>query len=925
MTTFTHLSLQRGTTALLTLAAAVTTVVACSDAGPTQPALQCSATAVSITPDAAQTVYVSDSLALSARPQCADGTASVRPVSWVSTDPSVASVSSRGTVKGLQPGVTTIKAFSGTTYDAVSVTVVHRISDILVVPASVTLRLNTQLQLTAVVRSGETVLEGRSVTWASSDNSVLAVTPAGLATALAEGTATVSASSEGQTGTATIAVRAQAASVALDPVSLALFEGDEATLTATVRDPSGLVLDREPTWATSNPTIATVAADGSIQALRQGLAVITATYEGVTGSAVVLVQAHVARVLVTPTETLLAPAQTAQLTAMAFDARGTLLERPVEWTSADSSVATVTAGGLVTGVDEGTTLAIATVEGVQGIVTVVVQQPVTEVLLEPAAATLIIGETLQVSANPRDYRGRGLNRPIGWSSDRTDIATVSASGLVTAVKAGVAQIGATAGGTTGRLMLTVRVGVTSLRITNGAHTMGVGERLPLSVELIGQDGQPVVADVQWTSADTSVATVDAAGSVTALVEGSVLIRAESEEKTDSITLAVGEPAAALVITKVDVDEEDRPVMVGGTMQLAATVLGGSGNELADRHVSWASSDEALATIDRDGLVSGIARGIVTITARSGNASGTLELRVSGSGSGSGGGEEGLGNNLSVPVIFAEGIGLTLLPSITDPGLRPLAEEGVVPTSNPFWYEANVPDCEIYYCQKGVNTWRAEWLDGTAGIPRSAFASFGDNLTHRTWNTHAPIRIEIALWDQGGNLQGFEMPYSVGSEATEMYGTNGVLAAMQPTIYSPTARLVLQKLTNYNPNTGQGDVAATVTDVALWENLGAEGPGQFKAEVNVAGRVILGYSLTIRDLVLPTDVEKYGWWRIMLVLDSEANIGGTWLPRNTSLDGLVIPTVDSEPLLYTPKLDTATQRVWLDIYVESASGGGGHAP
>lgn len=925
MTRYIHTSRQRVATALLGLATAVTTVVACSDDSPTQPALQCSATAVTISPDAAQTLYVGDSLSLSARPQCADGTAIVRPVTWVSDDPAVARVSSKGSVKGLQPGLVTIKAFSGTTYDAVHVTVVHRISSILVVPASVTLRLNTQLQLTAVVRSGETVLEGRDVSWASSDQAVLAITPAGLVAALAEGTATVTATSEGQSGSAVVSVRAQAASVAIDPVSLSLFEGDAATLTATVRDPSGLVLAREPTWASSNPTIATVAGDGTIQAVRQGLAVITATYEGVTGSAVVLVQAHVARVLVTPSATLVQPGQTSQLTAMAFDARGTLLERPVEWTSADTSVATVTAGGLVTGVDEGTTSAIATVEGITGIVSVVVQQPVVGIAMEPTSVTLIIGETAQLAATPKDHRGRALNRPIVWAGSRPDIATVSAAGKITAVTAGVAQVSASAGGKTGSVAVTVRVGVTSLRITSSIHATGVGEQLPLSVELLGQDGQPVVAEVHWTSGDTSVATVDATGTVSALVEGTVVIRAESEDIADEISLTVGEAAASVVITKVGVDEEDRPVMVGGTMQLAATVLGASANELPNRHVTWASSNESLATIDRDGLVSGIARGIVTITARSGNASGTLELRVAGSGSGSGGGEEGLGNNLSVPVVFAEGIGVTLQPAATDPGLRPTAEEGVVVTGNPFWYEANVPDCEIYYCQKGVNTWRAEWLAGTAGIPRSAHVSFGDNLTHHTWNTHAPIRIEMGLWDQGGLLQGFEMPYSVGAEATEMYGTNGVLAPMQPTIYTPNARLVLQKLTNYNPNTGQGDVAATITDVALWENVGAEGPGQFKAEVNVAGRIILGYSFTIREIVLPTGVEKYGWWRIMLVLDSEANVGGTWIPRNTSLDGVVIPTLEAEPLLYTPRIDTATQRVWLDIYVESASGGGGHAP
>jgi hypothetical protein len=549
-------------------------------------------------------------------------------------------------------------------------------------------------------------------------------------------------------------------------------------------------------------------------------------------------------------------------------------------------------------------------------------EPVAEVVIEPAVVSVLLDESVQLTAIAKDPDGVALTRTITWTSSQPDIAAVSSTGLVTGKGAGIANVTASAGGITGLSEVTVNVGVEELAITTVLTTLGVGEQMPMSVQVRCRNGRQC-PKVTWTSSDENVAGVDEEGVVTGLSRGSAVIRAEAENVSDELSITVGEPAATIIITKEAVEEEDRPVMVGGTMQLLATVRDAVGNTLGDRQVIWSSGNEALATIDQEGLVTGVARGLATITARSGNASGTLELRVAGSGSGGGGGgEEGLGNNLSVPLVFAEPVGMTGLPVLEDPGLRPMTEEGVVATSNPFWFDGNTPDCGAFFCQQGESTWRAEWRAATPGDVRSAQVSFGDNLTHHGWNTHAPIRVEVTLWDLGGLMQGFAMPYTAGSMGDEMYGTNGVLEAMQPTIYTPTARLIIQKLENYDLERHEGQVSATITDIAIWENFGAEGPGQFKAEVNVAGRVIYGYSFVIRDVVLPNDLHKYGWWRITFALDSEAGVGGAWHRRNASLDALRISTDEEEPLLYTPRIDTANQRAFLDIYVESASGGGG---
>lgn len=881
---------------------------------------------VEITPSQPAALHVGESLVLHAQPLCSARTALDRPVAWSTSDAAVAAVSGDGVVTGLTSGVVTITAQSDGHAGAVHVAVVPRAEVVSVIPADATLRLSAQLQLTAVVTAGESVLEGRPVVWLSGDPSVAVVTAQGLVTAVAEGVALVTATSEGLSGATMITVRAQTASVTVSPPSATLLKGGQVALTATVRDPTGLVLDRGVVWTSQSPEVATVGPDGLVTAVAPGVAVVTAYSEGTTGSAVMIVQAPVAAVRVAPSAAIVQPDQTIQLLAMVVDDSGSLLQRPVTWSSADPAVATIDPAGLVTGVSEGTTTVSAAAGTVTGTASITVLEAVAALTIEPATAlSLTIDESVQLSATPYNGHGRALERPITWSSSQPQIASVDASGMLTGHGAGAAVIFASAGEGHASIDVTVRIGVETVEVGAPAGTLGVGESMPLSVLLKGRNGETVTADVTWVSADEAIASVSAEGIVTGVAPGSVDIRAESEGKGGSTHVTVSSAVATIVISKPNSDEEDQPVMVGGTMQLTAELKDAAGNVLTDRHVTWSSSDAALATVDQAGLVAGVSRGTVTISAKSGNATGTIELRVAGSGSG-GGGEEGLGNNLSTPVVFSESISMVGLPVTEDVGLRPTLEEGIVADANPFWYAGNQPDCgtpRIYYCQQGPNTWRAEWLEAVPGEMRSALVSWGDNLTHHAWNTHAPIRVEVTLYDQGGDMLGFAMPFVEGSETTEMQGTDGQIIPLTPTIYTPLAHLIIQKLENYDEATGEGDVVATVTDAALWANFGAEGPGQFKAEVNVGGRVIYGYSFLIRDIVLPDPtLHKYGWWRITFQVDPEADIGGLTVPRNLSLDLLPVPEEDEEELLFAPRLDTASQRTWLDIYVESASGGGG---
>src|SRR5439155_271858 len=167
---------------------------------------------------------------------------------------------------------------------------------------------------------------------------------------------------------------------------------------------------------------------------------------------------------------------TAQLTATPRDANGTVLTgRVVTWASDNPAVATVSSTGLVTGVAQGEATITARSETKSGTAAItVIRMPVASVTVTPATPTVLLGQTLQLTATPKDANGNVLNgRVVTWASDNTAVATVSSTGLVTGVAQGQATITATSETKSG----TAAVSAVSLTLAQlspgGVHTCGV--------------------------------------------------------------------------------------------------------------------------------------------------------------------------------------------------------------------------------------------------------------------------------------------------------------------------------------------------------------------------------------------------------------------------------------------------------------------
>ena len=157
------------------------------------------------------------------------------------------------------------------------------------------------------------------------------------------------------------------------------------------------------------------------------------------------------------TARLTALGSTVQLTAEARDQNNSVMAGvTVTWSTSASSVATVDAAGLVTGVGEGEATITASAGSASGSAVVTVMQPVATVEVTPAADTIGLGSTLELMAEGFDENGDAVEgAEFSWESTDVAIATVDASGLVTGVAVGTATITASAGSGEGTAEITV--------------------------------------------------------------------------------------------------------------------------------------------------------------------------------------------------------------------------------------------------------------------------------------------------------------------------------------------------------------------------------------------------------------------------------------------------------------------------------------
>ncbi|MNF42928.1 gamma-glutamyl-gamma-aminobutyrate hydrolase [compost metagenome] len=566
--------------------------------------------------------------------------------SWQSNKPAVLKVDAKGKITAVALGDAIISAtLQGVTGQTRVSAVNLTISKIQITPADLQLAIGTKTKLTAIATLNDKSVQDVSsqVAWLSSNKAVATVDGNGLVAGIAAGSTTLSASLLGVTGSASIKItNTSLKTLQVIPATSSIALGTKTQLqaVATFTDNSSQNVSSLVQWSSSNAAVASVNSQGVVTGAGVGQVTISATFGSISRSATLTVtNAITTSIQITPAAKSLPKGTKQQYQAMATfsDNSSQDLTSQVDWDSSDSNVATIDLVGEATAFNEGNTIISAKFQSVTSNASTL---EVTGAALNAGGLTITVppltlaaGQSSQLAASGAydDGTTKDVTHDVHWSSSNPAVATVDASGLVTAVAPGTATITGTLDGQSATLSVTVTnatLNAGGLTITVPPMTLAAGLTGQLAASGTYSDGTSadVTANVQWSS-DPAIATVSLTGLVTAVAPGTVTITGTLDGQ--SATLSVTVTNATINAGGLTITVPPMTLAAGQTGQLAANGSYSDGSSVdVTASVSWVSSDPAVATVDASGLVTGVAPGTATITGTLGGQSATLSVTVS---------------------------------------------------------------------------------------------------------------------------------------------------------------------------------------------------------------------------------------------------------------------------------------------------------
>jgi uncharacterized protein YjdB len=593
-------------------------------------------------------------------------------VTWVSSMPSVATISNASASAGLATpvtaGTTTLSAqlgaISGT---ATLVVTAANLTSISLTPQGPSLIGGERLAMHATGNfdDGTTVDLTRQVAWTSGDNSVASVSNVsgaqGQIDALSAGSTTITATfNAGQpgaiAGTTQVTVTAPALSqLVVSPVRHAMPVGERFQLSAAAIDSNNTSTNvtLQATWTSSDPSVVTVGSGGRgsgvITSVAPGTATITASYSGLTAAAAVTVTAAVVTsIQVSPIQPSL-PVGTRQrllATAIFSDSTSQDVTGLATWLSSDANTVAVIpgpgrGGGGIDALQAGSAQVSASWMGLSGATRVTVTSAVPVSLsVYPGAVTLPAGGLRQLSAQIiySDNTSRDVTGQSTWVSSSPQVAGVDSArnrGLVTAVGTGSTTITVSDLGLSATAQITVSgATVESINLTPIQPSVAVGTPIGFSAVAIYTDhtSQNVTGLATWTSSTPSVADVsDARGSKgqsQTFTAGTSSITASYQGVSGTAQLTV--TAATLQVIQITPFNPTLPV--GFVTRLQATGIY-SDNTVQDLTglATWTSGAPSIADVSTAGGTRGqlspLAKGSTTITATYQGVTGTDGVQV----------------------------------------------------------------------------------------------------------------------------------------------------------------------------------------------------------------------------------------------------------------------------------------------------------
>ena len=487
-------------------------------------------------------------------------------VQWKSSNGSIASITVSGLATGSALGTVTISAAFGGITGSTSLTVnAANVSSISITPANGSIAQGTQqgFKATGTYNDGSTHDLTRTVVWSTDNPAALTIgSTNGVGIGIAPGPANVSATLGSISATVPFTVtNATIVSIAIAPTGQSIPTGGWTTFSAvaTFSDSSTQNITARAAWSSDNTAVATVGTTSPNYGVSKGVSAGTAnisasfSYAGASaaGSAQMTVtSATLSSITMSPNSVAMAPGSSAGIAAYGTFSDGTKqwINPLCTWTSSSNSVATVSPNGLVMGQSAGTVTITAQDGSIIGTASALVESAqLSSIQVTPASKSVPVGFWFPFAATGTFANGdtQNLTSFVNWTSSQPAFATISNAastfGEATGVQPGTTTIGAVYSGLSGQATLTVTSAtLTSITVmpSSASIALGAGQAFTATGQFSDGSSMDVTRQVNWSSSNTSIATINSAGGAQSVSSGTITVSASANGVSGTATLTV---------------------------------------------------------------------------------------------------------------------------------------------------------------------------------------------------------------------------------------------------------------------------------------------------------------------------------------------------------------------------------------------------
>jgi len=533
---------------------------------------------------------------------------------WVSSNEEVVSVLVSGdlsaTVKAVGAGTAVISAINqeNVVVGSCLVTVFEPITGITLSQTNVVLPLSEgwfQLYATIVPESAK----NQEVIWRSTNTSVATVDENGIVTLKKSGLTAIMVTSRidsSITAICNLEVTKSVTGVKLDKTTVDMFVGETFRITYTI-SPAG-ASNAQVTWSSSNTSVAAVDQSGLVSAKGVGTTVVMVKTKdgGFTAICTINVGRVATAVKLDATSLVMNAGEYYFLEATLTPADTT--EKTVQFESSDPKVAVVSKKGKVTAKQSGACVIMAkTKSGSMAYCAVTVMQGVTGLELSEDILEIAVGESyeMEVEIKPKT----ASNKNVTWASSNEEVFTVDEDGEIEGIGGGVAVLTCTSeeGSFMDFCVVTVVEEVTTVQLDKNFYKLGLNATYQLIATVSGE--RATNKQVEWSSSDPDVVSVDDKGRIKGLELGYATITCEATDGSGASDTC--EVRVCKLVTNIQLDVSYITLIQGKSYEVKATV---EPDDATYPDPIWSSEDTEIAIVSPKGVITALNPGSTVVRA-----------------------------------------------------------------------------------------------------------------------------------------------------------------------------------------------------------------------------------------------------------------------------------------------------------------------